>query len=88
MVSLVSPIADAGDPAPHIALSVIVPSVNTLEDVGRALTALECERADVALEILLVDRLGEPVRAAVRSRFPHVRILDAPATATDRKSVV
>ncbi|MEP7001925.1 MAG: glycosyltransferase [bacterium] len=67
---------------PRIALSIVVPSVNTLQDVVRALTALERESADVALEILLVDRLGEHVRAAVRERFPHARVLEAPATAT------
>ena len=83
MVPLETPNADAaGSAAPRIALSVIVPSVNTIEDVERALTALGREGAEVALEILLVDRLGEPVRAAVRQKFPHVRVLDAPATAT------
>lgn len=63
-------------------LSVVVPSVNTLADVERALTALERERHAVPLEILLVDRLGENVRSAVRSRFPLVRIIEASSTAT------
>jgi hypothetical protein len=63
-------------------LSVVVPSVNTLADVERALTALERERHTVPLEILLVDRLGEDVRAAVRGRFPLVRIVEASSTAT------
>ncbi|MDQ2665199.1 MAG: glycosyltransferase [Gemmatimonadota bacterium] len=63
-------------------LSVVVPSVNTLADVERTLAALEREQASVALEILLVDRLGDSVRTAVRSRHPSVRVIEAPATAT------
>ena len=63
-------------------LSVVVPSVNTLADVERTLTALERERDSVPLEILLVDRLGETVRAAVRERYPLVRILEASYAAT------
>jgi hypothetical protein len=74
--------ATAGRVAPRIVLSVVVPSVNTLEDVTRALTALAREGADVALEMLVVDRLGEPVRAAIRQAFPDARVLEAPATAT------
>ncbi|CAN5155451.1 hypothetical protein BH09GEM1_BH09GEM1_41280 [soil metagenome] len=63
-------------------LSVVVPSVNTLADVERTLAALEREQASVAIEVLLVDRLGESVRAAVRSRHPSVRILETSPTAT------
>ena len=52
MVPFETPNADAaGSAAPRIALSVIVPSVNTIEDVERALTALGREGAEVALEI-------------------------------------
>jgi hypothetical protein len=63
-------------------LSVVVPSVNTLADVERTLTALEQQGRAVPLEILLVDRLGETVRAAIRSRFPLVRIVEACSTDT------
>ena len=63
-------------------LSVVVPSVNTLADVERALTALEGQRKSVPLEILLVDRLGDQVRLAVRKRFPLVKVIEAPSTAT------
>lgn len=84
---MMSPVStpDAGTAAgaaQRIALSVVVPSVNTLADVERALTALDRESADVVLEIILVDRLGEPVRAAVRRTYPHVRILEAPTATT------
>jgi glycosyltransferase involved in cell wall biosynthesis len=61
---------------------VVVPSVNTLADVERTLTALEQQGRAVPLEILLVDRLGETVRAAIRSRFPLVRIVEACSTDT------
>ena len=67
---------------PDALLSVVVPSVNTLADVERTLVALERERINVPLEVLLVDRLGETVRAAVRNRYPLVRVIEAPRTAT------
>lgn len=67
---------------PGALLSVVVPSVNTLADVDRTLAALERERSNVPLEILLVDRLGETVRSAVRERYPLVRIIEAPHTVT------
>ena len=71
-----------GRTEPRVLLSVVVPSVNTLADVKRALTALERESADVALEILVVDRLGEPARSAITQAFPSAKVLEAPATAT------
>ena len=67
---------------PDALLSVVVPSVNTLADVERTLVALERERTNVPLEVLLVDRLGETVRTAVRNRYPLVRVIEAPRTAT------
>ena len=75
-----APLPTSASPTPL--LSVVVPSVNTLADVERTLAALEREQASVALEILLVDRLGESVRSAVRSRHPSVRILEAQPTDT------
>ena len=65
-----------------IELSVVVPSVNGFSDLERALTALQKEADDVSLEVLVVDRLGDAVRAAVRSRFPSVTIIAAPPSAT------
>ena len=74
---------NASEPqAPPITLSVVVPSVNTLADVQRTLTALAREAECLSLEIILVDRLGDAVRSAVRARFPAVRILTAPPHTT------
>jgi hypothetical protein len=67
---------------PRPALTVVVPSVNGFTDLERALTALESESRDVALEILVVDRLGEDVRRATRARFPTARIIESPPSAT------
>lgn len=66
--------------APEI--SVIVPSVNGINDLRDCLEALETQRVDVALEILVVDRLGEEVRQWVRQHFPSARLLEAPGEAT------
>lgn len=57
------------------ALSVVVPSVNGLGDLSATLTALDGERTDVELEVLVVDRLGDAVRQETQRRFPWVRIL-------------
>ena len=65
-----------------IMLSVVVPCVNTLADVERTLTALEREARDVSIEMLLVNRLGEPLRDGIRAQFPAARILDSSSTAT------
>ena len=62
-------------------LSVVVPSVNALSDVIDCLTALEAQRRDVDLEVLLVDRLGDEVRETVDEHFHWVRVLPvAPGT--------
>jgi glycosyltransferase involved in cell wall biosynthesis len=63
-------------------LSVVVPSVNGLDDLAGCLDALEAQREDVALEILVADRCGEPLRAALRRRYPAVRLLEASAGTT------
>jgi len=63
-------------------LSVVVPSVNGFGDLSGTLEALERQRSDVALEVLVVDRLGEEVRRQVRRRFPLVRILEVPPHST------
>jgi hypothetical protein len=60
-----------------IDLSVVVPSVNGWSDLDGCLAALEAQRADAAIEVLVADRVGEPVRARVRSRYPAVRLLEA-----------
>lgn len=60
-----------------IDLSVVVPSVNGWSDLDGCLAALELQRRDASLEILVADRVGEPVRASIRSRYPAVRLLEA-----------
>ncbi|MEP7380297.1 MAG: glycosyl transferase [Gemmatimonadota bacterium] len=64
------------------ALSVVVPSVNGFDDLSGTLEALERQRADVALEVLVVDRLGPALRQQVATRFPQVRVLEVAADAT------
>jgi len=62
-------------------LTVVVPAVNGWADLERCLAALEPERDEVALEVLVVDRCGEALRAAVAGRFPWAQVVPvAPAT--------
>lgn len=62
-------------------LSVVVPSVNGWGDLEGCLKALESERETVELEVLVADRLGEPIRGMVKARFPWAVVLEAdPAT--------
>jgi hypothetical protein len=63
-------------------LSVVVPSVNGFEDLRGCLEALEAQRPYVDLEIVVVDRLGESLRARVREGFPRVRLVEVPAGTT------
>lgn len=65
-----------------VALSVVVPSVNGWGDLGGCLAALERQREDVALEVLVVDRLGEALQQQVKQHFPWVRVLSAPGGTT------
>ncbi|MGI8497104.1 MAG: glycosyltransferase [Gemmatimonadaceae bacterium] len=58
-------------------LSVVVPSVNGASDLLGCLEALDGQRSDVALEVLVVDRCGAELRRLVASRFPWVRVLAA-----------
>lgn len=64
------------------ALSVVVPSVNGFDDLSGTLEALERQRGDVELEVLVVDRLGPALRDQVRVRFPWVRVLEVEFDAT------
>lgn len=57
------------------ALSVVVPSVNGWGDLEGCLLALEAERADVPLEVLVVERVGTRVREPLQARFPWVVLL-------------
>jgi hypothetical protein len=61
----------------EIDLSVVVPSVNGWSDLDGCLAALEAQRRDVNLEVIVADRLGEALRARVRSKYPAVRLVEA-----------
>ncbi|MBW2242714.1 MAG: glycosyltransferase [Deltaproteobacteria bacterium] len=63
-------------------LSVVIPSVNGWSDLEGAVEALANQKGDHAIEILVVDRLGEGVRSPLRERFPQVRILETPPRTT------
>ena len=63
-------------------LSVVVPSVNAVDDLERTLSALERESSGVPLDIIVVNRLGDVIRTAVHARFPRARVIDVPADAT------
>lgn len=56
-------------------LSVVIPSVNGLGDLVGCLEAVERMRETVALETIVVDRLGGAVAERVRQQFPAVRLL-------------
>jgi glycosyltransferase involved in cell wall biosynthesis len=64
------------------ALSVVVPSVNGRQDLIGCLAALERQRDDVDVEILVADRCGPELCAEVRTTYPNVRILEASAGTT------
>jgi hypothetical protein len=59
-------------------LSVVVPSVSGWPDLRDCVAALEGQR-DVTVEVVVVDRLGEPLRGALRREFPRARLVKAPA---------
>lgn len=61
-------------------LSVIIPSVNSWDDLSGALRALAAQDGATA-EIIVVDRLGDDLRAAVARDFPAALVLPvAPGT--------
>ncbi len=62
-------------------LSVVVPSVNGLGDLTGCLEALKRQER-IRLEIVVVDRLGDSLRDAVRRKFPDVVVLESDPGAT------
>ena len=64
------------------ALSVVIPSVNGYADLRDCLEALGREAADVALELLVVERVGESVRRHLASDFPTVRVIEVDPSVT------
>ncbi len=58
-------------------LSVIIPSVNGWADLRGAVAALIGQTGDVAVEVIVVDRIGDSVRVPLRNQFPEARLLVA-----------
>jgi hypothetical protein len=63
-------------------LSVVVPSVNGWGDLEGCLQALEGQRTDADLDVLVVDRIGNGIRELVLQRFPRVTVIPAPPGTT------
>jgi hypothetical protein len=59
------------------AMSVVVPSVNGVDDLLGCLAALELEAARTPIEVLVVDRVGPSVRRSVAERHPWAHVIDA-----------
>ena len=63
-----------------MALAVVVPSVNGWPDLDRCLGALERSGAGIPIEILVPERCGSEVRAAVARRYPLARVFFVSST--------
>ena len=57
-------------------LTVIVPAVNTLLDLTGCLEALDAQRGDVQLDVIVVNRLGAVVSDAMPRLFPWARVIN------------
>ena len=62
-------------------VSVIVPAVNSYDDVFDCLTALGRDQG-AALEVIVIDRTGPLIRESVRRDFPGVTVLTVPPGTT------
>lgn len=62
-------------------ISVVIPSVNSIDDLRSCLDALRAQRGAV-LEIIVVDRLGDTVRRALASEYPEVKVVPVASDAT------
>lgn len=56
-------------------MSVIIPSVNSYQDLKGCLEALARQEGVADLQVIVVDRLGEHVREQVRQTFPDVTVI-------------
>lgn len=70
---LADDVADGAAPPPE--LSVVVASVNGLPYPLACLEALERQEGDVTSEVVVADCTGPATVAAIRERFPAVRVL-------------
>ena len=62
-------------------ISVIIPAVNRIEDLRDCLDALRLQKG-ISLEVIVVDRLGEDVRAILVKEYPEVVIVPMAHDAT------
>ncbi len=60
---------------------MVVPSVSGTSSVLDCLAALADQDDGAGAEVVVVDRAGEAARAAIRDRFPAVRLIAMPARA-------
>lgn len=58
-------------------VSVVIPSVSGADSLLECLAAL-LRDSSVEAELIVIDRLGQETRDAVRERYPSVRVLEAP----------
>lgn len=63
-------------------LSVIIPAVNTMADLIDCLEHLEAQNEEVAIEPLVINRLGPSVSEHIRATFPSARVFDVETSVT------
>lgn len=66
----------------QVELTVVVPSVNGWSDLHDCLTALDAQRSDASIEVLVPERCGESVRQAAANAFPWVIVMPVSKTTT------
>lgn len=77
----VSPTTPEIAPGMQAELSVVIPSVNSYDDLDRCLRALRIAQV-ATLEIIVVDRVGEHLRHFVRREHPEVTVMAVPGQTT------
>ena len=63
-------------------MSVVIPSVNGWSDLRGALDAVYAQHGGGTIEVLVVERVGEIVRAAIRDSFPSATVIEVASHVT------
>ncbi len=63
-------------------LTVVIPAVNTLDDLVGCIDALVVQRNDCDVEILVVNRLGDSVREDIAGRFDDIKFVPVDSKTT------
>lgn len=63
-------------------MSVVIPSVNGWSDLRGALDAVYAQQGGGTVEVLVVERVGEIVRAAIRDSFPSATVIEVASHVT------